>query len=177
MNAFGPVNWSVVFLPQTPIVEIIVRGTVVYAAIFVLLRVLRKRQSGSLSMSDLLVIVLIADASQNAMAGDYKSIPDGILLIVTILFWSYVIDRLADAFPMVARFVHPPPRLLIKDGRLLPRHLREEMITRDELMTQLREQGIDDLARVKVAYMEGDGRISIVDRHGRRHNPPPAPTG
>src|SRR3954471_22244442 len=78
MAGFERVNWNSVFIPDTPLLEIVVRGTVVYLAIFMLLRVVLKRQSGNLGMSDLLVVVLIADAAQNAMAAEYKSVPDGI---------------------------------------------------------------------------------------------------
>ena len=71
----------------------LVRGTAAYLFLFVLLR-LTKRQTGSLSVSDLLVLVLIADAAQNAMAGDYKSLPDGLILVSAIVFWSFALDWL-----------------------------------------------------------------------------------
>ena len=74
---FGNVNWHDVFVPDTPLLEIFVRGTIVYLAIFALLRFVLTRQSGNLGVTDLLVIVLIADAAQNAMASEYKSVPDG----------------------------------------------------------------------------------------------------
>lgn len=88
---FDAVDWRSVFVPKTPLLEIVVRGTVVYLILFAMLR-FGKRQTGSLSVTDLLVLVLIADASQNAMAGDYKSVPDGILLVATIIFWSFALD-------------------------------------------------------------------------------------
>ena len=133
-----------------------------YIALFVLLRIILKRQSGSLGMTDLLLITLIADASQNAMAGEYKSLPDGIVLVSTIIFWSYALDWLGYKFSWFSRLIEPPPLPLIKDGKLLRRNMRRELITEEELMSQLREQGLDDFGKVKEAYIESDGRISVV---------------
>jgi len=71
------IEWKNVVLPTIPLIEIILRGSVMYLSLFILLRVTLKRQGGTLGMTDLLLIVLLADASQNAMAGEYKSLPDG----------------------------------------------------------------------------------------------------
>lgn len=164
-------DWKSVFLPDVPFSELILRGSVMYISLFILLRVMLKRQTGSLGMTDLLLVTLIADASQNAMAGEYTSIPDGIVLAATIIFWNYVFDWLSYKSPMFTRLIEPPPLLLIKDGKLLRRNMRQELITEEELMSQLREQGLDSFAKVKKAYMETDGRISVVEQKQRRHSP------
>jgi len=156
------VDWEELFLPSTPILEIILRGSITYLALFTMLRFILKRQSGAISLGDLLVVVLIADASQNAMAGSYRSIPDGILLVATIIFWNYALDWLGYHFKSLQPFVFPPQLQLVKDGELLWRNMRRELITEGELMSHLRKQGIDDVSEVKEAFMEGDGRISIV---------------
>jgi uncharacterized membrane protein YcaP (DUF421 family) len=174
---FDAVDWHAVFVPKTPIAEIVVRGTIVYLVLFTLLRFILKRQSGTLGVTDLLVVVLIADAAQNAMAGEYRSVPDGIVLVVTIIFWSFALDWLGDRFPAVGRFVHPPPLELVRDGKMLRRNMRRELITTEELMGQLREQGIDELSQVKSARMEGDGHISVVTRDKKRHGKPKKTTG
>jgi uncharacterized membrane protein YcaP (DUF421 family) len=177
LGAFSPVDWGKVFLPDTPLLEIFARGSVVYFGIFALLRFVLKRQSGSVGVTDLLVVVLIADAAQNAMAGSYQSVPDGLLLVSTIIFWSYAIDWLGNQFPLVGRVVHPPPLLLIRDGKLMRQNMRKELITVEELMSQLREQGIDDIRKVKRAYEEGDGRISVISKEGPSQPHPKAPSG
>jgi uncharacterized membrane protein YcaP (DUF421 family) len=169
MGPFGEVDWHAVFVPRTPLLEIVVRGTIVYLTLFVLLRVVLKRQAGTVSVTDLLVIVLIADASQNAMAGEYRSVPDGILLVATIVFWCYALDWVGYRVPAVGRFVHPPPLELIRDGKMIRRNMRQELITPEELMSQLREQGIESLDQVKYAFMEGDGHISVVTRDKKPH--------
>jgi uncharacterized membrane protein YcaP (DUF421 family) len=108
------------------------------------------------------LITLLADASQNAMAGEYKTVPSGIILVCTIIFWSYTFDWLSFKFPWFSHLVEPPPLPLIKEGRLLRKNMRHELITEDELMSQLREQGLDDWGKVKEAYIESDGHISVV---------------
>lgn len=96
------------------------------------------------------------------MAADYQSVPAGLFLVGTIIFWSYTLDWLGYRFPRMQRLVHPPPLPLIQNGRLLYRNLRKELITEGELMTQLREQGIIDIQAVKLAFMEGNGMISVI---------------
>jgi len=76
-----------------------VRGSVLYNALFILLRFIRKRQAGALGISDLLLITLLADASQNGMTGEYKSLSDGIVLVSTIIFWNYAFDWLSFKSP------------------------------------------------------------------------------
>lgn len=165
MGTLFGLNWRSILLPSISPVEIFVRGTVVYLTIFALLRIL-KRETGELGISDLLVLVLIADAAQNAMAGAYTSVPEGILLVATIIFWSYALDWLGYRFPALERLIHSPPLPLVRDGEMLLRNMRRQLITREELMSYLREQGVENLAEVKAAYMESDGRISVITRGG-----------
>jgi len=131
--------------------------------------------TGAFSISDLLMVVLIADAAQNAMSAGYTSVTDGLILVATIIFWSYALDWLGYRFPGFQKLVHPPPLPLVRDGRMLARNLRRELITVDELMSHLREQGVKDLRKVKSAAMEGDGRISVVTREERETHPPERP--
>jgi uncharacterized membrane protein YcaP (DUF421 family) len=161
-------DWKSLFSIDIPLFEIILRGSVMYISLFILLRVVLKRQAGSLGMTDLLLIVLIADASQNAMAGEYRSIPSGIVLVSTIIFWSYTFDWLSYRFPWFNRLTEPPPLPLIKDGKMLRKNMRRELITQEDLMSQLREQGLDDVGKVKEAYMESDGHISVVQQKQQR---------
>jgi uncharacterized membrane protein YcaP (DUF421 family) len=159
-------DWKSIFVPDTPILEIVIRGSSVYIALFVLLRVVFKRQSGNVRMTDLLVLVLIADAAQNAMAANYQSVPDGLLLVATIIGWAHFLDWLGYYVPLVGRFVHPPPLLLVKDGQMLRHNMRKELITAEELMSQVREQGLTSLEEVREAYVEGDGQLSFIKRTG-----------
>jgi uncharacterized membrane protein YcaP (DUF421 family) len=155
-------NWEELFSINVPVQEVILRGTVIYLSLFLLLRVILKRQAGTVGITDLLVVVLIADASQNAMAGGQSSITDGILLVATIATWSYALDWLGYRFPWIERFVHPPALPLVKNGKMLRRNMRQELVTEDELLTQVRRHGLEEIGQVKLAYMEGDGTISVI---------------
>jgi uncharacterized membrane protein YcaP (DUF421 family) len=166
MDPVSQIDWRTVFTPSLHIGEIILRGTIVYLFLFVLLRLLR-RGAGTIGISDLLVVVLIADAAQNAMASEYKSITEGLILVTTIVFWDYFLDWLGYRFPSVRRLIRPVPSLLIQDGRIQKRTLRREMITEEELIEHLREHGIESVEEVKESYIEGNGHISVITKDSK----------
>lgn len=155
-------DWQVLFVPEHSLLEIALRGTIMYLALFLIMRFVMQRQAGVVSLADLLVIVLLADVSQNAFSNEYKSLTEGILLVLTIVGWNYAIDGLAFRFPVFERFITPKRLPLIVDGCISWRNMRREMITHAELMSQLRQQGIDDPALVRLASLEGDGSISVI---------------
>jgi uncharacterized membrane protein YcaP (DUF421 family) len=150
--------------PDISLFETVVRGAFMYLAIFVLLRVVLRGRTSGVTVSDLLVLVLIADAAQNAMASEYHSVTNGVVLVGTIVVMSFVVDWVAFRYPVVQRFVHPEHKPLVVVGRLLRKTLRAELLTEEEVMTQLRLNGIEDLAQVKAAYLEGNGEISVLKR-------------
>jgi len=154
-------DWRTLFIPSNSLLELFVRGTLLYFFILAAMRVLR-RQGGSVGTADLIVVVLVADAAQNGMAGEYKSITEGVVLVGIIFFWDYAVDWLGYRYAWVRRLVQPPPVLLVRDGQPLRRHLRAELVTMDDLKAQMREQGIDDLRRVKRCFIESDGRMSVI---------------
>jgi uncharacterized membrane protein YcaP (DUF421 family) len=166
MDTLSQIDWQSVFRPSLHIGEIILRGTIVYLFLFVLLRIVR-RGAGTIGISDLLVIVLIADAAQSAMASEYKSITEGLILVTTIVLWDYFLDWLGYRFPSVRRLLRPAPSLLIRDGRIQRRNLGREMITEEELIEQLREHGVESVDQVKESYIEGDGHISVIAKDSK----------
>lgn len=162
MDFFFKIDLHSVFFPSVSILELFIRGTLVYLALFALLRFLPGRQVGAVGIADLLVVILFANAAQNAMASNYTSITDGLLLVVTIIFWSYALNWLGYRFPRVQRLLTPPPLLLVKNGRLIHRNLQRELITEGELLVQFRKQGVEKVEDVRLAFMEADGSISVI---------------
>lgn len=161
-------DWTALFVPDTPLLEIVVRGSVMYLALFTLLRVILKRESGTTGVTDLLVIVLLADAAQNGMSGGYNSITDGVLLVGVIVGWSYLLNAIAYRWQAAARLIRPGSLVLVRDGRILRHNMRRELITNEELHALLRKQGIADLARVREVRMESDGAFSVTTRTAGR---------
>ena len=166
MDKLWAVDWQSVFVPALGLPEIVLRGTLMYLALFAILRFMSRRQSGHLSPSDLLVIVLIADAAQNALGKDYESITEGVVLVLTIVAWDHAIDWLAWRYPALEHILRPPSLKLIENGRVIEKNMRKDMITENELMSQLRQQGVEDVGAVKVARLEGDGRFSVIKKGG-----------
>lgn len=154
------------FIPDVSVFEMVVRGAIMYLAMFVLLRVVLRGRLGSMTTSDLLVLVIISDAAQNAMSSNYNSITDGIVLVATIVGMSWLFDWLGYHVAFMGRFVHPQRKPLVINGRVIRKALAEELMTEDELMTQLRLQGADQVQQVKAAYLEGNGDISVIRRVG-----------
>lgn len=155
------INWEEMFFPSVSPLEIIARGTIMYLGIFILLR-FQKRELGSLETNDLLVLVLLADASQNGMTGDYKSVTDGMLLIGVIMLWNFILNWLSYHFVFFKKILKPSKLLLVKDGKMVRRNMKQELITADELVAELRKNGVNDLSMVHEAFMENDGSISVV---------------
>lgn len=167
------IDWQTLFVPQVPLVEIVIRGTVIYLVLFAALRVLVRRHVGSLSLMDLLLIVLIADAAQNAMADEYHSITEGLVLCAVLVGWNYFLDWLAFRYEWMERLLEPRPLPVVRHGKMQRRNMKMELLTDDELMSQLRQQGIDDLESVKLAYVEPDGAVSVV-KHSQKDAHPHA---
>ena len=158
------VEWSELFGLSVSPLELIVRGSALYLFLLLLFRVVIKRRIGSIGMADILVLVIISDASQNAMAGEYRTVTDGFILISTIIAWNYVFDWAVFRFPRVQKLLEPAPLLLIDQGRVLWRNLRLEYVTEQELRGKLRTQGVEDPREVAKAYLETDGQISVIKR-------------
>ncbi|MGQ0749870.1 MAG: DUF421 domain-containing protein [Betaproteobacteria bacterium] len=166
MDAWS-VDWARLFVPSGSVAEVIVRASVLFLVLFFILRLLPRRQIGSLGVSDLLVIVLIADAAQNGLSGEYKSITEGVVLVATILFWNGVIDTVDYRFPELG-VNGSAPRLVVSNGRLMRKNMQKEELSEEQLMSHLRQQGVDDLTLVARAYVESDGRISVIKANRRR---------
>lgn len=159
------VDWPTVFgLSKSPI-ELIVRGSATYWFLFLMFRCVLRRDVGSVAMADVLLLVIIADASQNAMAGEYKSVSDGAILISTIVGWNVLIDYATFRSERVRRLLEPAPLRLVRDGKVLHRNLRKEFMSMDDLLSKLREKGARGPEEVEEAYMESDGEISVIKKN------------
>ena len=142
--------------------EILIRGTIMYWFLFLLLRFLLRRDTGSAGISGILFVVLLGDAAQNAMIGTGNTVADGAMLIATLAAWNYLLDWLGAHFPLASRLTDPPAILLVRDGNVIGRNMRREHITLDEVESQLRKKGLERLDQVKRMYLENDGGFSVI---------------
>jgi uncharacterized membrane protein YcaP (DUF421 family) len=142
--------------------ELVVRGTLIYLGLILCVRFLLRRDVGSMGMADFLFIVLIADAAQNGMAGEYKSLGDALVLIGTIVLLNIALDLAAYKSESFRRFIEPRAVPLVKNGKWVRANLRKEWITTDEVLSKLREQGIDGISGVTAAYLESNGELGVI---------------
>jgi uncharacterized membrane protein YcaP (DUF421 family) len=164
MDKLFGIEGAELLIPTHSVLEMIVRGSLMYLALFVILRFVMRRQAGSIGIADILVIVVIADAAQNGFAKEYRSITEGVLLVLTIVFWDFVIDWLGYRYPALGRLLERRPVPIIQNGKVLRRNMRQEYVTDDELKSFLRRAGVDSVEAVKSAHIESDGEISIVKK-------------
>ncbi len=148
----------------TPWWEIILRTAVVYVVVLVLLRAAGKRELGQMSPVDLVVILVIANAVQNAMTGGDNSLIGGVIAASTLLAMNILFSRVAHRLPYIAHLFESEPTPLMTDGKLIKRNLERENVDMEELLMSAREHGIDELAGVDSAYLERDGSISIIPK-------------
>jgi len=158
--------WLKLFSPGIEWNELILRGTAIYWFLFLTFRVLLRRDVSTIGVGDILLLVLIADAAQNAMAGGYDSVTDGMILISTLVFWNIVTDWLAYRSAFLRRLLEPRPIELVRNGQVVRGNLHRELMPDEELRAKIREHGIDNLADVRKATLESDGSISVI-RRGR----------
>lgn len=172
MKAFEWPAWGDVLVPDVALAESFLRASAVYLTLVVLFRVVLKRQTGSLGLPDVLLVVLVSEAASQAITAQANSVPNGLVAVLALLFWSYALDRLADRWPWFRRRLEPAPVELVRDGRPVRENLTAEGVSDDDLAAQLRRQGVDDVRRVRRAVMEAEGTVSVVraDDGG-----PPAP--
>ena len=153
-----------VFGITKPLWEIGVRATIVYLALVLLLRAVPKRNAGHLSPNDLITVIVVGGVATDAIMGGSTSVGDNLLLIAAVVAWAYVLNLLEFRFPAFRRLLRDRQTILIRDGRMIRPNMRREMVTEEELLAALREDGIDDPGKVRFACLEADGEISIVKR-------------
>ncbi len=143
-------------------VNIIIRTVVVYLVIIVGLRLSGKREIGQMTVFDLVLLLLIANAVQNAMVGPDTSLLGGILAAVVLLVMNVSLARLRMHSPRLRRFVEGTPTLLVLRGEIITKNLLHEGIDEESLHAAMREHGVAEIGEVEMAVLEIDGSISVI---------------
>ena len=155
-------DWAALFTPELSVAELLVRGVVMYLIVFALLRIVLRRQVGGIGTSDILVLVLISEVAGQGFLPDSRSVVDAGIVILVILSCSYAVQWLQFRLPAFEKLMREPKLKLIENGRLLRRNMRQEFVTEEELMAQVRKEGLEDCGEIKAAFLEADGHISFI---------------
>src|SRR3989442_11673447 len=153
---------SDVFHLGTPLWQIVLRALAVYAAVFVGFRLLGKRELGQMTVFDLVLILLIANAVQNAMVGPDSSLQGGLVAAGVLLVANRVAAESRLRSPLVDRLFGGRSAVLVEHGEVLTGQLRKQRVAEEDLEAAMREHGIESLDQVQLAVLETDGTISIV---------------
>jgi len=149
-------------VPSVPLWNLVIRTVIVYIAVLMLLRLSGKRQVANLGTSELVALLLISNAVQNAMNGGDNSLTGGLVLAGVLMVMSFILAAPTYFSRDWERFIQGRPTLLIHHGVLQRNNLRRELLNVRELRAQLRKQGIQNIDEVEEAVLESDGYISVV---------------
>lgn len=145
-----------------PAWNIALRAAVIYVVVLIGLRLAGKREIGQMTVFDLVVLLLLANAVQNAMVGPDTSLAGGILAAAVLLVLNAAVARLRLRWPRLRRMVEGSPTLLVLRGEIIAANLQRERLDQETLEAALREHGIAELSDVEMAVLEIDGSISVM---------------
>jgi uncharacterized membrane protein YcaP (DUF421 family) len=157
--------WTDILTPGVPLLDKVIRTVVVYVFLLVGLRLCGKRELGQLNPFDLVVLLVLSNTVQNAIIGSDNSLFGGLFGATVLLALNYAVVRFLFLHPRLDRIAEGREVVLIKDGKVLESRMRRELITRSELASSARKQGIDDLSTVDCARLEVGGTLTFVVKH------------
>lgn len=147
---------------MNPFLDVSLRSLVVYAFMILGLRVFGKNQLSQLNAGDVILLLLISNAVQNAMVGSDTSLQGGLVAAMVLFLANYILKKLMFKNKMLKKLVESEPEILIRDGVADLKKMNELEITIDEILEAIREHGVEDIKHVKLAVLEVDGNISII---------------
>ena len=167
------IEWAELVIPTHSMAEMILRGTVMYLSLFIILRFVMVRQTSTIGIADILVIVVIADAAQNAFAKEYKSITEGIVLVLTIVFWNLFLNWISYRFKAFERLLIPFSASAHKERQdELPQHA-PGVYYRGGAKGAVATTRNSDLGEVREACLEANGELSVIKTDLSKDNSKP----
>ena len=149
---------------QNPWWEYVLRSVLIYALVFVLLRIFGKKQIGRLSPFDLVLLLIISESLSSGITGGDNSLGAAALCVTTFVMGNYLLDILSYKSKKVEKVLEGEARPLITDGVIDMKICEREYITLEEIKSALREHGVDDLKSVARAMLETNGKISVIEK-------------
>ena len=155
---------SDLFTLAMPWWEFVLRAVVVYIVLLALIRVSGKRSMGQFTPFDMLLVVLLGNAVQNALLGEDHSLLGGLLLAAVLVALNWTIGLVSSRSRVAERLIEGEPVVLARDGKLFPKVLRRELVSQNDFDEALRQNNQLALDEVEIALLETDGRISVVPK-------------
>jgi uncharacterized membrane protein YcaP (DUF421 family) len=154
----------------TLLTAVVVRTTIVLVAVVVGVRISGKRHIGELNVYDLMLVLVVGNAVQNAMTKTNSQLRVALVSAGTLMLLGWLAAKVTARWPEMELRVLATPTVVVQNGQLIRHNVRHEGITRDEVLAAVREQGLADLADVKLAVLEMDGSISVVTNEDARED-------
>jgi len=145
------------------------KTSVIYIFLVAGLRLLGKRELGQMNIYDLVLLIVLANAVQNAMVGQDSTLLGGIIAAITLLVWNRLFTLLMSRSDKLEKFMVGDPVLIVNDGELLQDRMAKEGVTREQVLAALREHGLEKLDQVHMCVLEVDGTISCVPKDSVVH--------
>ena len=156
------VDWSGLWEIQQPVAETVIRSSIVYLIVHLLLRLAGRKELSRYSSFDVAVLFLIGVAVRRAMTVDDASLTTATIALATVILWDVFFSWLGFRSTLAAALLKGKPRLLVKDGVPLEAELRACRMSIEELRARGREVGLATLTGVAEAHLETDGKVSFV---------------
>lgn len=144
--------------------DIVARAAVMFAFLYVLLRVMGKRELGQLTPFELVVMIVLGDLIQQGVTHNDFSLTGAILATSTFAFLAIAMSWITYLFPRAEKLLDGEPRVVIRNGQLLKENLRRDRITESEVQSEMRLAGISSMSRVAWAILEPQGKISFIEK-------------
>jgi len=144
--------------------EIVLRATVMFFVLFLLIRIMGKRELSQMTPFELIVLIVFGDLIQQGVTHNDFSLVGATLAIATMAFWALAISWLVYWHPNLETFLDGEPRVIVKQGRIVPENLRRDRLTRAEILSEMRLAGIAHLEDVDWAILEPRGKMSFIKR-------------
>jgi uncharacterized membrane protein YcaP (DUF421 family) len=156
------------WVPEISILELVIRGVVVYLVLFALLRFIGKKHVGELSPFDLVVLLIISETVDGSLIGEDHSLTGGLISAATLVVVVQVVGYLTWRFRAVEKFVEGIPRILVRHGKVKDATLKQEQVTMAELIEAIRREGHSSVTSIRFAILETDGSITMAARQSRK---------
>ena len=147
---------------MNPFLDVALRSLAVYLFMFAGIRIFGKNQLSQLNAGDIVLLLLISNAVQNAMVGSNVSLEGGLVAALVLFTANFIVKKVIFKNPRIKSLIESDPVILVKDGIVDNLKMKKEEVSFDELEEAVREHGVEKIEQVKLAILEVDGNISVI---------------